>query len=808
MPRLLLSVSLISLLSVPGSALAQAREPVPAQDPQALQARGEVNWRSGEERSILMSEFWVPFVQSPSSVMFGMLRLMGDDNDAREGNIGLGYRSILHSPTFSMGEGVFGMHGWLDRRITERGSHFHQVTAGAEWLGRAFDMRLNGYVPLSDAVTHTIPNEDPQGASFSGTSILIDTDGTLIEEPQHGFDLELGLELGTWSKTLAKHTDGVRVYAGGYYFDGDYTESVAGWRTRIAADITQDIQIGGRLQRDDVRGTQGFIEATIRFPFGAKKSYRKEGLRARLDTSVERDIDIVTAAEITDPGDRVPLINKETGAPQEILFVDNSAANGGDGSNESPFNHLAEAEGAASAHTIIYLRSGDGTRSNQDRGITLNKEGQQLIGEGSAFVFDGDRFTTANGATPSSVVIAKAGTAPVIGNLDAEEDGVRIEANNVKVAGITVDNANIGRDGIVVEADGAAKSAQNVSIENVTVTNNRMGIYVHGTNGGAVSAKVQQSIAMGNSQHGIAVYDDTNGAFEVDLGGGSMGSAGYNVLAGNRLEDLAVEYDGRQLSAQNNWWGQASGAYQSTPSGTLKPQIYYGAPINDDLVSHYTLDEEWLDGTTAYDRSVSNVNGTIAGGITATDTVDCERRQCLQFDADDDSITYTNTNLPTNEISVLIWVNQSTHANWYDFYDNNWGGASDPESWILLTDVSERPVFGFWGANVGGQQSVGLAPGSAPLNSWNMLVGTYDGTTVSVSINAGTPGSIVSPGITFDNSRPVRIGEDGTPAAAPYLLDEARIYSRALDPAEISELYRMNTSSSVNTGGFLTSDPE
>ena len=775
-------------------------------DPAPLQARAEVNWRSGEERSILMSEFWVPFAQSPSSVVFGMLRLMGDDNDAREGNIGLGYRNILNLPAFSMGEGVFGVHGWLDRRITERGSHFHQVTAGAEWLGRAFDMRINGYVPLSDAITHTIPNTDPQGAAFSGTGILVDTDGILVEEPQSGFDLELGLELGTWSKTLAQHTDGVRVYGGGYYFNGDYTESVAGWRTRIAADITQDIQIGARLQRDDLRGTQGFLEATLRFPFGAKKSYREEGVRARLDTSVERDIDIVTAAEVTDPGDRVAVVNKETGAPQEILFVDNTAANGGDGSNENPFNSLASAEGAASAHTIIYVRTGDGSSARQNRGITLGKTGQQLIGAGTDFVFDSGNFTTANGASPSSIVLAKAGTAPVIGNITPDEDGVTVTANDVKVAGVTVDNARIGRDGIVVEADGAGASATNVTIENVTAQNNRMGIYVHGTNGGAVSAKVQQSIATGNTQHGIAVYDDTNGEFEVDLGGGSMGSAGRNVLAGNTLEDLAVDYDGRQLAAMNNWWGQASGAYQSAPNGTLKPQIYYGAPINDDLVSHYTLDEEWLDGTTAYDRSASNVNGTAYGGLTAGDITDCEKRECLLFDADDDNIEYTNTNLPTNEITVITWINQSTHVNWYDLYNNNWGGAADPESWILLTDASARAAFGFWGANVGGQQVATSPVSSIPLNEWNMLVGSYDGTTISASINAGIPGTTARAGITFENSLTLRLGEIGA-NGAPYLLDEARIYSRALDPSEISELYRMNTSSSVNTGSFLTSNP-
>ena len=38
-------------------------------------------------------------------------------------------------------------------------------------------------------------------------------------------------------------------------------------------------------------------------------------------------------------------------------------------------------------------------------------------------------------------------------------------------------------------------------------------------------------------------------------------------------------------------------------------------------------------------------------------------------------------------------------------------------------------------------------------------------------------------------------------------LDEVRIYSRVLSASEISELYRMDTTSTVNTTGFLSAAP-
>lgn len=258
-----------------------------------------------------MSEFWMPVRQSDDSVIYGDLRVMGDSHDNREGNIGLGYRRITNAP--GLGAGVAGGHVWMDRRITELGSIFHQTTVGAEWLGAEIDILANGYIPLSNGRSYTAANTNPSGPTLAGTGIFVDTNGTILEKPQHGFDIELGWQATFFTRT---HIDSFRIYGGGYYFNSDHTEDVAGWRTRIAADINSDVQIGARFQHDDERKSQGFLEATIRLPFGQKKSFRREGLRARLDDAPERDIDIVTGRTVTDSGDRVPVAehNNRTGA--------------------------------------------------------------------------------------------------------------------------------------------------------------------------------------------------------------------------------------------------------------------------------------------------------------------------------------------------------------------------------------------------------------------------------------------------------------------------------------------------------------
>ena len=81
---------------------------------------------------------------------------------------------------------------------------------------------------------------------------------------------------------------------------------------------------------------------------------------------------------------------------------------------------------------------------------------------------------------------------------------------------------------------------------------------------------------------------------------------------------------------------------------------------------------------------------------------------------------------------------------------------------------------------------------------------------LSLLLDANANGFGASVGASNINS--IRFGRDGLSgigSADPYAgnLDEIRIYSRALDASEISELYRMNTSSTVNTSGFLSASP-
>lgn len=769
---------------------------------QELNARVEGNWKLGTERSIFMTEFWVPVLQAEDSVLYSDLRMMGDDHDNREGNLGLGYRHLLPEK-----KAIAGGHVWLDRRRTDLGSTFYQAVAGAEWLGETVDLRLNGYLGLSDKKIYPGNGSSTVSRPFlAGTGLFVNTStaGSVLEEPQDGFDIELGSNIPEFDFT--KKIDSIRLYGGAYYFDGPNTNSVAGWRARMTADITPDIQIGARFQRDDERGSQGFLEATVRFPFGAKKSYRREGLRARMDESPERDIDIVTGTMATSATQTTePVLNSATGTPQEIIHVDNTAAGGGNGSTETPYNNLAAAEAAAGTHDIIYVHRGDGTSAGQNQGIVLNDTGQKLIGSGVDFLLTSGAFTTASGVSLPSSVILPATAAPILTNVNASSDAVTISADDITVSGFTIDGAT--RDGIAISAVGGGSSAQNITISDITVRNNRMGIYIYGASGGSVSTSVQRSVATSNSWHGIAVYDDTAGTFTADLGGGSLGSAGQNSLTGNTLEDLAVEYDGGTLTAMNNWWGQAG--------GPLTQDIYFGAPLNTNLVMNWTFD----DGT-ARDRSGNGYDGTPVNGPTPTGgAFDFEATDTEYVDGPD--INESDTG---NALSVFARIRpeslvatQTIFSKW-DFTNgpnnNTWGiraTNADPTNFYIF--IADNPDVGnnFFttsaaGLTAGVQTHIGFVyDGTGATNADRLQV--YKNGLQEAGVFTGVIPANLNATAEFVNvSRPM-INDPMFGQPFDGLIDDVRIYNRALSATEVQELDRMDTSSILNSTGALNAAP-
>lgn len=490
----------------------------PARKP--LEPRIDLSLRPGTKRTIKIGEAWAPLAQNVhgDDVLYTDIRFMDDNLDNTEGNIGIGYRRVVPEAN-----AVLGGHVWVDRRRTSNDSISHQITTGAEYLGKDFDVLANAYIPLNKARHISAGNATRTDPFLAGSGIYYEVSGDIIEEPQAGFDVEFGIPI-TWDAV-----DSLRLYGGVYSFYGDETPDVSGTRFRARADINQAISVGTRLQHDNARGNQAFIEATIRFPFYSKLSHKENGLRARLDESPERDIDIVTGQVTTAPV-VTPVLNSESGTAQNIVYVDNSAAGGGNGSLETPFNTLADAEAVLADNDILYIARGDGLVTGQNTGLDITKNNVMVVGSGVDFTWDGTRFS-ASGSTASNGTVLKAATSkPLISNNAG--DGIYIAGTNAYLTGLTVTGAT--GHGIYGLADGTDLGT--ITVRDTTLDNNDgFGLIINATNGGHIDTITLSDVTSTNNDS-FGAQINAQSAASIDDIAISDSDFSNNNLPGIRIE--------------------------------------------------------------------------------------------------------------------------------------------------------------------------------------------------------------------------------------------------------------------------------
>src|SRR5262249_20021150 len=195
------------------------------------------------------------------------------------------------------------------------------------------------------------------------------------------------------------------------------------------------------------------------------------------------------------------------------------------------------------------------------------------------------------------------------------------------------------------------------------------------------------------------------------------------------------------------------------------------------LVAAYAFDEG--SGSTVADASGNGNTGTVAN---ATWTNSGKYGGALSFNG-----TSARVNVPNSAslqlssgMTLEAWVNPAAVSSaWRDVIYKG-----DDNYYLEATSSSGGRPAG--GAIIGG--SYGEAYGAAALtaNSWAHLALTYDGATVRLYVNGTQVSSTAKSGGILTSTNQLQIGGDGL--YGQYfngLIDEGRIYNRALTSAEI-----------------------
>lgn len=285
------------------------------------------------------------------------------DNGKWAANLGIGLRALWKNRGY-------GINTYYDYRNTGR-FHSNQIGAGFETLGELFDFRMNGYLPIG---TKTSVPYDTAFKEFVGNYMFL---SQKIQSAMKGANAEFGFHF--------KHSTLFNFYAAGgpYYFIGKKTRSTWGGKVRISGTFKEmlTLEISDSFDKTFHNKFQGQI--SLNFPFGSQSKIRKQErlckaphiLNDRLLQPVSRQEIII----IDHTKKKTVAVDPTTGFPYFFVFVDNTSQS--NGTYESPYHSLAQAQTHSSPNDIIYVFPGDGTSTGMDSGIIL-KENQKFWGSG------------------------------------------------------------------------------------------------------------------------------------------------------------------------------------------------------------------------------------------------------------------------------------------------------------------------------------------------------------------------------------------------------------------------------------------
>ena len=219
------------------------------------------------------------------------------------------------------------------------------------------------------------------------------------------------------------------------------------------------------------------------------------------------------------------------------------------------------------------------------------------------------------------------------------------------------------------------------------------------------------------------------------------------------------------------------GAGNATTSAQVAVTVNNPPVDTSELVGAWGFEEGT--GAAAEDASTANNDGSISGASWS----DSGRfGKALAFDGVDDRVNVADSatlDLST-AMTVEAWVRPAQHADWRT---------------VVLKETTNGMEYGLYSSAWEFRPSAHIstpgevdtrAPAALPVNNWSHLAMTYDGSTLRLYVDGTQVSSRAISGTIAASAQPLRIG--GNAVWGEYfkgLIDEVRIYRRALTPAQI-----------------------
>ena len=286
------------------------------------------------------------------------------------------------------------------------------------------------------------------------------------------------------------------------------------------------------------------------------------------------------------------------------------------------------------------------------------------------------------------------------------------------------------------------------------------------------------------------VYSDTNVSFSVTAEGKYLNyqwkKDGVD-LTGETNATLTIT-DANSTQHDGNYSVVVSNDFGSVQSGEV--EVLISDSLFNGLVGWWKFDE--TNGTVAYDSSGNGNDGNLTNGPTwASGKIG----GALSFDGVDDYVLIPATSdLDLQTLSISAWVYSSNYVQDGFIFEKTTNGELNTQYNLFLG--SNNKIYWRTKPPNAGYENGDLKT-DTNLSSWNLISGTYDGTSKKIYVNSDMVASMSwsSPVDTNPNGisiigafARISIGSDyffnGT-------IDDVRIYDRALSAAEVQALYQL-----------------